>query len=272
MNSCRMILSRPAPRDARIAISRWRVVPRANSVLARFEHATDGQTLITVLRQPIIIGNTTTLSFDEIAIVEPGEDGVPFPEQEFWDYVIVDGSLDGVNWVPLLDGYDCRADATWNSAYFGGTPGNSSMYRNRQIVLNDTFNLRDVVMLRFRLYADGAVNGWGWAIDNIDVITPFPTASPQTRRFALAQNTPNPFNPQTEIIFELPQPMAVRLQVFDVRGRLVKTLIDGQRQAGPQSIVWNGRDARGARVASGVYLYQLQSGEQVERRKMTLVK
>jgi len=232
----------------------------------------DGQTLIAILRQPIIIGNTTTLSFDEIAIVEPGENGVPFPQQEFWDYVIVDGSLDGVNWVPVLDGYDCRTDATWNSAYFSGTPGNSSMYRNRQILLNDTFNLRDEILLRFRLFADASVTGWGWVIDNINVVSPFPTASPQARRFALSQNTPNPFNPQTEINFELPQAAVVKLQIFDLRGRLVKTLVDGQRQAGPQSIVWNGRDARGAKVASGVYLYQLQSGEQVERRKMTLVK
>jgi hypothetical protein len=146
------------------------------------------------------------------------------------------------------------------------------MYRNRQILLNDTFNLRDEVLLRFRLFADGSVTGWGWVIDNINVVTPFPTASPQARRFALSQNTPNPFNPQTEINFELPQAAVVKLQIFDLRGRLVKTLVDGQRQAGPQSIVWNGRDARGAQVASGVYLYQLQSGEQVERRKMTLVK
>ena len=146
------------------------------------------------------------------------------------------------------------------------------MFRNRQILLNDTFNLRDEVILRFRLFADETANAWGWVIDNVNVSTPFPTASPQTRRFALAQNTPNPFNPQTEINFELPQAMAVRLQIFDLRGRLVKTLIDGQRQVGPQSIIWNGRDARGARVASGVYLYQLQAGEQVERRKMTLVK
>ena len=232
----------------------------------------DGQTLITVLKQPIVVGNATTLSFDEIAIVEPGDPGTVFGDFAFWDFVIVEGSLDGKTWLPMLDGYDARDDATWQSAYNSSSAGNSSMYRNRQILINDSFALRDEIFIRFRLYADGFVNSWGWAIDNIDVSTPLPTASPQARRFALAQNTPNPFNPQTKISFELPQSMSASLRVFDLRGRLVRTLIDGPRVAGPQSVVWDGRDARGARVSSGVYLYRLQAGELVEQHKMTLVK
>jgi hypothetical protein len=232
----------------------------------------NGQELIAVLKQPIIVGNSTTLSFDEIAIVEPGNPGTVFGDFAFWDYVIVEGSLDGVHWVPLLDGYDAREYPSWESAFGSSSPGNDSMYENRQILLNDTFELRDEVFLRFRLYADAVANSWGWAIDNIDVFTPFPSDVPQTRRFALGQNSPNPFNPQTEIAFELPQRMPARLSVFDLRGRLVKTLVDGVREAGPQKVIWNGRDARGARVASGVYLYQLRAGDQVEQRKMTLVK
>jgi len=122
------------------------------------------------------------------------------------------------------------------------------------------------------MFADDFVNGWGWAIDNLEVITPSPTASPVARRFALAQNTPNPFNPMTEIQFELPERIPVHLQVFDLRGRLVRTLVDGPREAGLQRVTWDGRDARGARVASGVYLYRIQAGDWVDQRKMTLVK
>jgi hypothetical protein len=231
----------------------------------------DGQTLMAMIRQPILIGDQTTLSFDEVAIVEPGDPGTVFGDYAFWDYVTVEGSIDGINWVNVVEPYDARADATWQTTYNFGGNGDSSMFRNRQILLNDTFNTSDEIFLRFRLYADGYVNAWGWAIDNLEVVTPA-TDAPQTRRFALAQNSPNPFNPQTQIRFELPQQMRASLRVYDLRGRLVKTLFDGPRQAGPQSIVWDGRDARGARVASGVYLYQLKAGDRLEQKKMTLVK
>lgn len=232
----------------------------------------DNQSLVAVLTQPIVVGNATTLSFDEVAIVEPGDPGTVFGDFAFWDYVIVEGSLDGQNWLPLLDGYDAREQAVWLSAFNTSANGNSSMFRSRQLLINDTFALRDVIFIRFRLLADSSVNGWGWAIDNINVNTPAPTAAPAQRRFDLAQNTPNPFNPQTQIEFALPEAANARLQVFDLRGRLVKTLINGPRTAGPQSVTWDGRDARGARVSSGVYLYRLQAGDQVQQRKMTLVK
>jgi hypothetical protein len=231
----------------------------------------DGQTLLAMMRQPIHIGDQTTMSFDEVVIVEPGDSGTVFGDYAFWDYVTVEGSADGVNWVNVVEPYDSRAEAAWLGAYNSGQSGNSSYYRNRQILLNDTFGVGDKIFLRFKLFADGFLNAWGWAIDNVVVNTPA-TNAPEGRRFALAQNTPNPFNPQTEIRFELPQRTHASLRVFDLRGRLVKTLLDGPREAGPQTIVWDGRDARGARVASGVYLYQLRAGEKVEQRKMTLVK
>jgi len=175
--------------------------------------------------------------------------------------------------VIVLTGADAaREDAAWLSAYNTSSNGNSTMYRNRQILINDTFNLRDEIFVRFRLYADGFVNSWGWAVDNIDVSTPAPTSAPERKQFELAQNAPNPFNPQTQIQFSLPEAGHARLQIFDLRGRLVKTLINGPRNAGTQSVIWDGRDARGARVSSGVYVYRLQSGDYVQHRKMTMVK
>jgi hypothetical protein len=236
-------------------------------------HDYPNQTSMTaVLTQPIVIGNTTTLSFDEVVLVEPGQTGVPWPDPDFWDYVVVEGSNDGLTWIPLLDGYDSREYADWESAYYSSTPGSSSLFHNRQIVLNDTFAKWDKIFLRFRLYADFAANGWGWAIDNIVVDTPAPTDAPRPHRLALDQNLPNPFNPRTEIRFELPRAARVTLQVYDLRGRLVRTLVNGPREAGPQTVTWSGRDARGAEVASGVYVYRLATGGQVLQRKMTLLK
>jgi subtilisin family serine protease len=86
-------------------------------------------------------------------------------------------------------------------------------------------------------------------------------------RQALAQNHPNPFNPVTSIAFELAQPGQVRLSVYDVRGRLVARLADGQLPAGAHAVTW---DAAGR--PSGVYYYRLQAPGMDESRKMTLLK
>jgi hypothetical protein len=92
------------------------------------------------------------------------------------------------------------------------------------------------------------------------------------RGFELAQNYPNPFNPSTTIGFALPQSAAVSLQVFDINGQLVKTLLNGSRAAGTHRVVWDGTDQSGAGVASGVYLYRLSAGGFTQTRKMMLMK
>lgn len=84
---------------------------------------------------------------------------------------------------------------------------------------------------------------------------------------------PNPFNPQTKIMFELPERGAVRLSVFDMAGRRVRTLISGaMRAAGANSVVWNGRDDTGRGVASGTYFYRLEVGSFGETRRIVLLK
>lgn len=88
----------------------------------------------------------------------------------------------------------------------------------------------------------------------------------------LLGNYPNPFNPATDIRFELPAKMPVSLQIYDQRGRLVATLVDEVRDAGRHAVTWNGLDQQGRRVHSGVYVYRLEAGGVVSARKMTLVK
>jgi hypothetical protein len=89
---------------------------------------------------------------------------------------------------------------------------------------------------------------------------------------ALHGNFPNPFNPSTDIRFDLPAKSPVSLRIFDQRGHLVATLVDEVRDAGSQTVTWNGLDQQGRRVHSGVYIYRLEAGEFVATRKMTLVK
>ncbi|MBC8466014.1 T9SS type A sorting domain-containing protein, partial [bacterium] len=85
--------------------------------------------------------------------------------------------------------------------------------------------------------------------------------------FALHSAYPNPFNATTTIGFSLPEQMQVSLQLFDLTGRLVETLIDDRLEAGRFDAVWNA-DMQ----AAGVYFYRLQAGDFVQTRKLMLVK
>lgn len=90
--------------------------------------------------------------------------------------------------------------------------------------------------------------------------------------FVLFQNYPNPFNPSTTIPFSLPLRSHVVITIYNVVGQRVTTLIDGVKPAGSYRVNWDGRDQHGQTVASGVYLYELQAGEDVDTRKMLLLK
>jgi predicted outer membrane repeat protein len=90
--------------------------------------------------------------------------------------------------------------------------------------------------------------------------------------FTLAQNYPNPFNPSTLISFALPTASTVRLEVFNTLGRRVVTLVNDDRAAGEYQVVWDGRDAHGQSVGSGVYFYRLRAGSFTDSRKMVLLK
>jgi hypothetical protein len=89
---------------------------------------------------------------------------------------------------------------------------------------------------------------------------------------AVHQNYPNPFNPMTNISFDLPRSQHVRVAVYDVAGRLVRELMNGKGSEGNNTLTWEGTDTRGNRVPSGVYLYRVTTSNQVETRRMTLVK
>lgn len=105
----------------------------------------------------------------------------------------------------------------------------------------------------------------GPAASGVDLPGPAPS-------IFLEQNVPNPLNPATVIAFSVPRDGAVRLQVFDLQGRVVRTLVDGMRPAGRHEVSWDGRDERGGQAASGTYLYRLVAAGEVTGRKLTLMK
>ena len=96
-------------------------------------------------------------------------------------------------------------------------------------------------------------------------------AAPLPARLHLGQNYPNPFNPSTIIPYQLPAATQVRLEVFNILGQRVATLVDGERPAGFHTATWNATDASGRGVASGVYLYRLLGGGERLTRSMVLL-
>ncbi len=162
-------------------------------------------------------------------------------------YYTIDG---GENWVEIATGVNGNS-YTWN------TPETASEDARVRVFVYDNQGL-----LGFDSSDDPfTLTGQASAVENNIPLT-----------YGLAQNFPNPFNPQTEIRFELPYPNDTRLNVYDLRGRLVKNLISDHMDAGRHSVVWMGRDNGGRHVASGVYYYQIKSGNFSETRRMTLVK
>jgi len=112
---------------------------------------------------------------------------------------------------------------------------------------------------------DGNNTGWHFTIVGAE-------DEPAIPRTLAAWNAPNPFNPTTTVFIELPSAGEVMVAVYDVRGRLVRTLLQEPRPAGRHPVVWDGRDDQGHEVASGIYLYDVVHGGRREGGKMALLK
>jgi flagellar hook assembly protein FlgD len=92
------------------------------------------------------------------------------------------------------------------------------------------------------------------------------------KSFTLFQNYPNPFNPSTVISWQLAVGSEVELNIFNLLGQEVRTLVDKRQEAGYHSVRWDGNDNQGNPVASGIYLYRIKTGEFVSVRQMLMMK
>ncbi len=146
--------------------------------------------LVYQLLVPITVKDqNTTIRFDEVVIVEPGEEGTVYGDDQFYDYVVTEGSRDGgKTWQPFADGYNSRDTPAWLTVWntrvikdpanpessLSQGVGTPALYKPREIDLlsSGNFSTGDQVLIRFRLHADQLTRGWGWAIDNLQIQTP----------------------------------------------------------------------------------------------------
>ncbi|MGQ7870133.1 T9SS type A sorting domain-containing protein [Sunxiuqinia sp. sy24] len=201
----------------------------------------------TLLKYPILLDSRTKMSFNEVVLVEPGEAGSLFGDEDFWDYVIIEGSKTGTdNWLPLTDGYDARENTNWLTNYNNSIQGNNSTaigkesyYIKRELTLiaNGNFKEGDTVFIRFRLFSDPYAHGWGWAIDDLLIQDP-PTAIDELNYSpGEIMIFPNPvhsnltlegsFNSKADLI---------KLAIFNAHGQLVRqeeVILNGNQLSHP---------------------------------------
>ncbi len=132
------------------------------------------------------------------------------------------------------------------------------------------------VRFQFVLRTDSSQHLDGYWFDQFviqgDGMVPFSGTGDLPPATRLAGVQPNPFNPSTTIRFELAKAGPARVRVYDLSGRLVRTLVDEARPAGAQAVAWDGLDGQGRPAASGVYLVRLEAGGVVTSLKASLVK
>ncbi|MCU4176687.1 T9SS type A sorting domain-containing protein [Carboxylicivirga sp. N1Y90] len=184
------------------------------------ENTDDTYTLST----PIIISDdvdVAKLIYKDIAFVDAGESGSTYGDAGFLDYVIVEGSKDGVNWLPLADGYDVDYSTKWTDFTDGDiskVPNSSDLFVSHSISLHDTFAAGDVILVRFRLYSDDASVGYGWVIDNLriqdDGTGIFTTKKPE----GTIDVSPNPAKDYLNLKLDTTKDGEVTVSIYDMSG------------------------------------------------------
>lgn len=200
------------------------------------------------LRAAVWVQPTTELRFEHACLVRP-EDVATLELSADW----------GASW-HRLGRYDWRSNPGWRDGSL-----DAGDWESVRVPLGE-FAGRPI-QLRFHLETDFFGRAAGWFVDALAV-----EPAPPRPRLRLEQNVPNPFNPTTRIGFEIRQAEHIVLRIYDVGGREVRTLFAGWHAAGPGALDWDGRDAGGDPVASGVYLYELQAGRDRQSRKLVLLR
>jgi hypothetical protein len=175
-------------------------------------------------------------------------------------------------------GYDyCNVEVSTNG---GGSWTRVAQYSGeeaswREITLDlDSYVGTAAFKVRFVLVSDGWVQRDGWYVDDVHVFADQPTGADGVElASARVSNYPNPFNPVTNVQYSVPRDASVELAVYDVTGRLVRTLVsEPAHSAGRHTVRWNGRDDGGRSVAAGVYFARLVVDAESTASKMVLLK
>ena len=214
-----------------------------------------------LIRTPIKVSATMPLLFyRDIAIVEPGHDSV-----------VVEATLNGLDWVPLAAGYDATFEgdeaAAWRNAWLHKRPGTTAMFVKHELDFSDKFDVGDLILFRFRLLSGLTITAWGWALDYVS-IQELPVAQePTPMNHSPLSIFPNPTSGKATIDYTLKEVSEISVRVIDVYGKLSAVLASGQRHAG-----YHSEDLDLSVLQPGTYVVMLQSADGRMVSKITLVR
>ena len=241
-----------------------------------------------VLLAPITLKanpDSAIMRYDEVVLVEPGDPGSRFGEEGFFDYVIVEGSSNnGQTWRPLLDGYSSSDQADWlttfNSRFVPGLPneqnsaavGTPSLYKRRTVPLlaNGNFRAGQTILIRFRLFADQLVHGWGWAVDNLEIQVPPPPPVLANEPVSVGRFTVYP-NPVTTGLIRVEADLAkpVAEAGLTVTGPTGQALRQSTVRVGGTSF---SQQLDLSQLPTGLYFIRLKAGDAVLTQKVVIAR
>lgn len=231
---------------------------------------------VSILKYPLILSGGSRMNFDEIVLVEPGDAGTKFGDENFYDYVIVEGSKDGGKiWLPLIDGYDCTAQNSWNSLYNSAiNDQNSTATPTRDLYVNRDFSLLssgnfaagDTILVRFRLFSDPYANGWGWVVDNLRVYNDGTLAPAIVQSPGEVMLYPNPAKETVTLDIQSRKIIdSLFLRVFNSSGLMV---LNRSLSAGSGAIR-STIDVKN--LAPGIYLFVIEAGNRKPEYRKILI-
>jgi hypothetical protein len=208
------------------------------------------------LLAPIIVssGSNTSISYQDVAIVQPNVTGAVFGQPGFNDYVVVEATKDGLSWTPIANGYNASANVGWLAAFNAATNGAPALTVTETVDLKNNFAAGDTLLFRFRLHANSdATTGWGWSVDNL-YIQQQPTAVAPPVNTAEFSAYPNPTSGKLYLNFTLPAESDVILNAWDIDGRSVMTHYLENQSPGGHQLELNLGD-----MQDGIYILRMKT-------------
>ncbi|MDD2228531.1 MAG: C25 family cysteine peptidase [Candidatus Cloacimonetes bacterium] len=193
-----------------------------------------------------------------------------------WDGGLVQMQLNGGTWTQItpVGNYPYRIYSNPASPF----ATNTYVYSGNFDWTEATFELGNVngtAKFRWIFGSDGAVSGEGWYIDDVKIVGTGSANEDEVitvKEVQLSDNFPNPFNPTTTLRFSLPTDLQVSLDIYNVKGQLVRRLLDTPLSKGHHDVVWDGSDANNHTVSSGVYYYRIITPLGTKTKKMLMMK
>jgi hypothetical protein len=221
--------------------------------------------LLSQLKVPLIVtGTNPTITYKDIALVEPGDPNNSYPSERFKDYVVVEATDDGLNWRSLAVGYDARNSLAWNELYNSGGVPDEDLYVDHELNLKSIFQEGDTVFIRYRLFSNEATAGWGWVVDDLVIQNKITAVEQEEISPSMDLHVyPNPAQNMVTLTFNLNEASDTHISLLDVNGRMAWNRTIHMLMPGSHTL-----SIDGSSIMQGLYILELNTNGRTETTKV----